>query len=138
MSEYYLLTFAKHSIAFHTIFYVLKKLPINPYVTIWLISFLEDRKQRVVVDGIETEYLNINRGVPQGTVLGPVLFSILVNDIKTANPINQLVKFADDMTLEVPVNENGDTSRAEVDSIQTWSENNRMSLCLFLKYGKDV
>ncbi|CAB3993689.1 Hypothetical predicted protein [Paramuricea clavata] len=68
----------------------LKKLPINPYVTNWLISFLEDRKQRVVVDGIETEYLNINRGVPQGTVLGPVLFSIMVNDIKTVNPINQL------------------------------------------------
>ena len=106
----------------------LKKLPINPYVTNWLISFLEDRKQRVVVDGIETEYLNINRGVPQGTVLGPVLFSIMVNDIKTVNPINQLVKFADDMTLEVPGNENGDTSQAEVDSIQTWSENNRMSL----------
>ncbi|CAB3994753.1 lysosomal aspartic protease-like [Paramuricea clavata] len=106
----------------------LKKLPINPYVTNWLIRFLEDRKQRVVVDGIETEYLNINQGVPQGTVLGPVLFSIMVNDIKTVNPINQLVKFADDMTLEVPGNENGDTSQAEVNSIQTWSENNRMSL----------
>ena len=38
----------------------------------WLIAlsvFFEDRKQRVVVDGIVTKYLNINRGVPQGTVL---------------------------------------------------------------------
>ena len=90
-------------------------------------GYIENRGY-IVVDGIETEYLNINRDVPQGTVLGPVLFSIMVNDIKTFNPINQLVRFADDMTLDVPGNENGDTSQAEVDSIQVWSENNRMSL----------
>ena len=52
----------------------------------------------------------------------------MVNDIKTFNPINQLVRFADDMTLDVPGNENGDTSQAEVYSIQVWSENNRMSI----------
>ena len=52
-------------------------LSINPYVVNWIVIFLEDRKQRVVIDGIVTEYLNINRGVPQGTVLGPVLFSIM-------------------------------------------------------------
>ena len=57
-------------------------LSINPYVVNWIVIFLEDRKQRVVIDGIVTEYLNINRGVPQGTVLGPVLFSIMyVNQI---------------------------------------------------------
>ena len=57
-------------------------LSINPYVVNWIVIFLEDRKQRVVNDGIVTEYLNINRGVPQGTVLGPVLFPIMyVNQI---------------------------------------------------------
>ena len=50
----------------------LKSLDINPYVTNWIISFLQGRKQRVIVDGIVTDYLNINRGVPQGTVLGPI------------------------------------------------------------------
>ena len=50
----------------------LKSLDINPYVTNWIISFLQGRKQRVVVDGIVTDHLNINRGVPQGTVLGPI------------------------------------------------------------------
>ena len=57
-------------------------LSINPYVVNWIVIFLEDRKQRVVIDGIVTEYLNINRGVPQGTVLGAVLFPIMcVNQI---------------------------------------------------------
>ncbi len=70
------------------------------------------------MDGIETEYLNINRGVPQGTVLGPVLFSIMINDmIKTVDPINQLIRFADDMTLEVPGKESGDTSKVELDNM---------------------
>ena len=41
---------------------------------IGLLVFLQDRKQRVVVDGIVTDYLNINRGVPQGTVLGLYYF----------------------------------------------------------------
>ena len=36
----------------------------------WMINFLKNRYQRVCVDGIKTEYLSINRGVPQGTVLG--------------------------------------------------------------------
>ena len=62
----------------------LKFYDLNPYITNWIISFLSDRKQRVVVDGVISKYVDINRGVPQGTVLGPVLFSIMVNDITAA------------------------------------------------------
>ena len=40
----------------------------NPYIQNWLISFISNRKQRVVVDDIITEYIDITRGVPQGTV----------------------------------------------------------------------
>ncbi len=49
-------------------------------------------------------------------------------DIKTVDPINQLIKFAGDMTLEVPGNESGDTSKVELDNIQEWTTNNRMAL----------
>ena len=66
-----------------------------------MVNFLECRHQRVKVDGIRTEYVSINRGVPQGTVLGPLLFSVMINDIKTVSTQNELVKFADDLTLEV-------------------------------------
>ena len=87
------------------LFEKVKKLPINPYVVNWMISFLGNRRQRVVADGIVTECLNINRGVPQGTVIGPILFSIMVDDSK-----NELVKFADDLTLGVPGTESRETS----------------------------
>ena len=61
----------------------LKQVNINPYIINWLISFLDHRKQRVVVDGYSTEYVSINRDVPQGIVLGPVLFSIFILKLLT-------------------------------------------------------
>ena len=41
-----------------------------------MIDFLNKRKQRVEIDGVTTEFLDINLGVPQGTVLGPIMFTI--------------------------------------------------------------
>lgn len=111
----------------------LKALGINPYIVNWIISFLSGRQQRVVVDGVTTNFLDINRGVPQGTVLGPLLFSILVNDIVVVNPSrNLLIKYADDITLSVPVK--GDvpdqSAVAEVENIQRWATVNKMKLNL--------
>ena len=67
------------SVPYDILFEKVKKLNFNSYIINWLIDFLKDRMQRVTVDGIKTEFLKINRGVPQGTVLGPILFSIMVN-----------------------------------------------------------
>ena len=110
----------------------LKTLNINPFVTNWIISFLTDRKQRVIVDDIHTKMVSINRGVPQGTVLGPVLFSIMVNDITAVYPDrNLLIKFADDIILSIPIQANSpDPAPEEVDNIKQWSIVNRMSLNL--------
>jgi retron-type reverse transcriptase len=64
----------------------LKQTNLNPYVINLIIRFLTNRKQRVVVDGIITGYVDINKGVPQGTVIGPFLFSLMVDDIKPKQP----------------------------------------------------
>ena len=57
----------------------LKATKLNPYIINWIINFLSDRKQRVVVDGFITNHLSINRGVPQGTVLGPIRNIVLTD-----------------------------------------------------------
>ena len=97
------------------------------YIINWLISILDQRKQRVVVDGYRTKYVSINRGVPQGTGLGPVLFSIFINDIKAVNTNKNLLgKFADDITVSLPMEANVglDKFETEVLSFIEWSENN--------------
>ena len=92
-------------------------------MTNWIICFLQGRKQSVVVDGIVTDYLNINRGVPQGTVLGPILF-LSWSMISRSSNQNLLVKFDDDLTLSIPVksgDRNSNSAANEVQSIVEWT-----------------
>ena len=86
------------------------------YIINWFISFLDQRKQKVVVDGYRTKYVSINRSVPQGTVLGPVFFSIFINDIKAVNTNkNLLVRFADDITVSLPIEANVGLDESETE-----------------------
>ena len=57
----------------------MRKLDINESITNWVIDFLSGRKQRVKISGVFSDWLPVNGGVPQGTVLGPILFLIMVN-----------------------------------------------------------
>ena len=75
-----------------------------------------------MVDGIITNYVDIYRGVPQGTVLRPFLFSIMVSDIKPIDKNNELLKFVDDMTPEVPGINGSDTSNMDLNNIVKWSD----------------
>ena len=104
----------------------MKQVNINPYIINWLISFLDQRKQTVVVDDY---VLNMF----QGTVLGPILFSPLINDIKAVDTNkNLLVKFANDVTVSLPIEANVglDESETEVLSFLEWSEINCMKVNL--------
>ena len=60
-------------------------------------NYLHDRKQRVVLNGSFSEYSNIESGVPQGSVLGPLLFLIYINDLETN--INSNIRFFADDTM---------------------------------------
>ena len=85
----------------------IKKVPdINPYIVNWVTDFLKDRQQRVCVDKVMTPFLPVNRGVRPGTVLGPVRFAIMVNDISPTSRNILMTKYADDITCSTPVGPN--------------------------------
>ena len=65
----------------------------------WLSSYLEDRQQSVQITDVMSEKLSMPYGVPQGSILGPALFVIYVNNLKSSSQNGRVVKYADDTTL---------------------------------------
>ena len=61
-------------------------------------TVLNGRKQRVVINGAYSEWVDVTNGVPQGSVLGPILFVVFINDIDEQMR-NNIFKFADDTKL---------------------------------------
>lgn len=65
----------------------------------WFRSFLQDRTHCVKIDDIKSDYKTVNIGVPQGSILGPLLFLLYINDFPTNDNQYNIVLYADDTTL---------------------------------------
>ena len=66
---------------------------------LWIIDYLTSRSQFVVFQSLKSDTLYSNTGVPQGTVLAPLLFSLYTSDCRSSNESCSIVKFADDTVL---------------------------------------
>ena len=89
----------------------------------WISNFLKNRVQRVVVGGEHSAWTDVVSGVPQGTVLGPLLFLIYINDLP--NNMNSTVRlFADDCVLYREIKHPNDSLllQQDLDTLSKWEE----------------
>ena len=89
----------------------------------WITSFLLGRTQQVVCDGCTSESANVLSGVPQGSVLGPLLFLIFINDLPLG--INSHCRlFADDCLLYRQIGSKLDVDilQQDLSSLEVWAE----------------
>ena len=99
----------------------------------WLKSYLSERNQITVIDGITSSSSSISHGVPQGSVLGPLLFLIFINYLSNSSSLFKFILFADDSTLSTSFAEENAlefilTLNNELTNVNNWLQSNSISI----------
>ena len=135
---------AFHSVCHRKLFIKLYSIGIEYELLSWIKDFLIGRSQQVIVDGILSKETPIISGIPQGSVLGPILFMIYVNDI-TRTPVEncEIRLFADDIKIyqNSSVGDFCDL-HLTLENICKWSNKWQLSLstnkCQVISFGKNI
>ena len=93
----------------------------------WIKDWLHGRHQRVVMNGVSTSWKAVTSGVPQGSILGPILFIVFINDIDE-NISSTVLKFADDTKLLRGLSNDRDINNLQEDLMKLfqWSQDWQM------------
>ena len=134
--KYIMPVYLDFSKAFDTVNHRILLMKLNHYgirgvVLNWFKSYLSNRKQYVSVNDCNSDCIATNMGVSQGSILGPMLFLIYVNDMSKAAPLLNFVHFADDTTVVTASHSEHDlyvTVNSELSLVDRWLKVNRLSL----------
>lgn len=101
----------------------MKSYGISDSICKWVEVFLCNRKQKVVINGVDSEWEEVKSGVPQGSVLGPILFVIFINDLPE-EVISELLLYADDAKIYRIIRDDKDRELLQNDlhAMSIWSD----------------
>ena len=97
----------------------------------WFRSYLKNRKQFVKYQSCDSEYKNVTCGVPQGSILGPLLFILYVNDITNTTVLFEIILFAKDTTFlysHPDISSKINSINMELNEISNWFKANKLSV----------
>ena len=123
---------------------ILKAHGIQENLLNWIEAWLTGRQQRVVISGETSDWLPVTSGVPQGSVLGPILFIIFINlfDLAVKDNVKLLSKFADDTKVGCIVDTENDVKNMQyvLDKVVEWADLWQMQYngdkCKVLYFGR--
>ena len=95
----------------------------------WFCDYLSSRTQRVVVEGVPSSWVPVISGVPQGSILGPILFAVFINDLPEAvSGGSSEDMYADDTKLYENINSTTDSESLQqsLSKLNTWSNDNNI------------
>ena len=118
------------SIPHATLVSKLQSLGLNDFILRWICDYLRGREQRVILNGVSSRPKSVLSGVPQGSVLGPLLFTIYINDLADLHLSSKLVLYADDILLYRSIETSADYNliQEDVNNIEQWMVNNSLTL----------
>ena len=124
----------------------LEDINLHPLLLRWIHSYLSGRTQKVVVNGAASNSLPVYSGVPQGSVIGPLLFLIYIDGIKSLllSRDSHLTLFADDMLLYRPISCQSDFHllQQDVNKISDWVDSNYLHFnvqkCKFMLVSRKI
>ena len=104
--------------------YKLDRAGIDPQTSAWVKSFLSMRTQKVVIDGEKSDAVPVTSGVPQGSVLGPILFLVYIDDMPKYTKHSQVRLFANDTIAYLTITNKDDCQNLQEDlkRLEVWEK----------------
>lgn len=98
----------------------------------WFKSYISNRTQKVVIKGFESPSINISSGVPQGSILGPLLFVLFINDINKCFDHCKFLLYADDLKIYKTINTADDHIKLQNDlnQLSLYCSDNKLELSI--------
>ncbi len=97
----------------------------------WFSDYLSERKQRVVLNGVISGWKDVTNGVPQGSILGPLLFTLFVNDMPDVVKRCMINQYAHDTTIYTSDKDPdvvGSALEEDMERISSWISSNRLKM----------